>query len=256
MKKEWFKKTLFYESIQRLKAYPRLVGAILLMDILFIVSMLVLQNVFNVFIPRNVTEIVQLFGPAVVLFGFAYYLLLLFSYSFFGYIMLHCIKSFVKKEKLSFRYLGKYFLLNLFIFILGIICVIIINLGLQTVRPEFMKTYILAILVPFLFLFMIYTFLNHAVFIETKNVKKVIRTSFKIMFTEIKKYYGFLFGNAVLLGILLIILAVLWLIGMIFHGRTEFIMRNILSGMALILFIYIALIFNRIMFYLAILKKK
>ena len=111
-------------------------------------------------------------------------------------------------------------------------------------------------MIPFLILFLIFVFLSHAVFIEEKNLRKVIRASFKIMFTDIKRYYGFLLGDAVLGVILIIILIILWLLGMLLGGRIEFILKNIVSGMILVLFIYIIIVLNRIMFYLGILKKK
>ena len=132
---------------------------------------------------------------------------------------------------------------------------ILINLGLKAVRPEFTKFYFWITVIPFLILFVIFVFLSHAVFIEEKNIRKVIRRSFKIMFTDIKQYSGFLLGDAALAIILIIILIILWLLGLLFGGKAEFILRNIISGMVLIVVIYAIIVFNRMMFYLGILKK-
>ncbi|MBW3011219.1 hypothetical protein KY326_03305 [Candidatus Woesearchaeota archaeon] len=256
MKKGWYRRTLFYTGVIKAKENPKLIGLILLFDLLFLFSAFLLQNLFNVFIPKSVVEIVQVFGAFIMVFAFGYYLILLFLYSFFGYIILHFIKSLVKKEKFTFRYLGKYFLLNLFIFVLGLICMIAINLGLKAVRAEFLKIYTAVTLIPFLILFLIFIFIAHAAFIEEKIIRKVIRKSFQIMFADPKRYFGFILGDAVILIILAVLLLIFWLVGIILGGSAEQIFRYLLSGIFIVIFVYVLLILNRIMFYLAVIKKK
>lgn len=259
MKKSRFqarlKNTLFFECLQKIKQKPGSLGMIVIFDILFLLCLFLLQQAFNIFIPTDVARIVELFGGFILVVGLGYYLLSIFLYSLFGYLILHYVKSFVKKEKFTFKYLGKYFLLNLFIFFLGFICMIIVNLGAKAMRPEYLRFYFWAVMIPALILFLIYVFISHALFIENKKIKEVILDSFRVMFAQPETYLGFLAGDLVLGGLLGIILLGIWIIGIVLAGAESMIM-DFVSGILILLFLYSALIVNRIMFYLAVQGRK
>jgi hypothetical protein len=217
---------------------------------------LIFVNLLSFAVPRDPTAIKSMFfgSTALILVSVVvYYLILLFIYSFFKYDMLLFIQGFVKKGRFNFKHIRQFFLLNLFNFILFLVCAMVINYLILGIKDSYQRSFSFWIIVIFLFMFYIFLNLSHSIFIEEKKVKKVIRLSFRIMFGRIKSYAGFLIHTIGLVVLFFILILVLWLIfsRLLQMQMIYAILFNIVSA----IIIYAIVLTNRIYFYLAVEKE-
>ena len=181
-------KLLFIASLKLAMKIPNKVGLIILFDVLFLVSLLVLQKLFRYFAQSFVAEITLTFGLILLIFTLIYYLITLLVYSFFKYSILDFIKSLFERTEFSLNRLGQFYSLNLII--AGIFYAIFLIFGfiLENIKQSYQPLVFIFLAIPYLLFLYAIINISHSLFYEGASIKESVKKSFKITFTKIKIY--------------------------------------------------------------------
>ena len=184
------KEPLFIKSFYLLKSNPNKLGLMALFDALFLVSLFGLNILFNYFSQVFFSSIAMTFEYAIIflVFSVAYYLTVLFVYSFFKYCVLDFIKSLLEKTSFSFSRLGQFYSLN--IIIAGIFLAVMLALSfiLESIKPSYQPFVFIFMAVPCLLILYAITSISHSLFYQGASIKHSIKNGFKVTFTKIKTY--------------------------------------------------------------------
>jgi hypothetical protein len=133
-----------------------------------------------------------------------YYMLLLFVYSFFKYIVLHIIKSCFKQKRIDLNRLGKFYMMNILLFLELFLVFFLLSLLAASIR-EGIAPYV-SLLILLLYSMAAYGFINLAqiLFFEGKGLWESQIAAGKNI-RKLGQYYGvYLVITAALLAIFLI----------------------------------------------------
>ena len=198
-------KLLFIASLKLAMKIPNKVGLIILFDVLFLVSLLVLQKLFRYFAQSFVAEITLTFGLILLIFTLIYYLITLLVYSFFKYSILEFIKSLFDKAEFSFKRLGQFYSLNIMIAGIFFAIMFLANFLLASVKAQYRPFVFIFLAVPYLMFLYIIVNTSHSSFYQGASIKDAIKKGFEITFKKIKVY-----RETILIMILFALL--LWLV--------------------------------------------
>ena len=184
------KEPLFIKSFYLLKSNPNKLGLMALFDALFLVSLFGLNILFNYFSQVFFSSIAMTLEYAVIflVFSVAYYLIVLFVYSFFKYCVLDFIKSLLEKTSFSFSRLGQFYSLNIIIAGMFFAVMLALNFILASIKPLYQPFVFIFMAAPYLLILYATMNVSHSSFYQGTSVKHSIKNGFKMTFTKIKSY--------------------------------------------------------------------
>ena len=244
------KKKAFFNALNAINKNKKSLLYVVLFDVLFLAALFILGQVFNA-ISYSVaaTQTYKLLSLAAL-----YYLALLFIYSLFKYIVLSFIKSVFGKNKLDFNRLGKFYLLNIVIFIILLSLFFLLSILAVSIKQGIAPY--ASLLILFLFAVFAYAFVNisQVLFYEGKGLGGSLRLGAK-HFGKFDKYYGVYLVIAAAF-------AVIFLLFSIFGNLLKFTLFQDYNSLlkygdiytivfvhAVGIIFYIAILFNRYYFY-------
>ena len=252
--KKRFVESSFYRVYHLIKKNPNIYLYTIILDFIFLALLISIGKYFGSFIPQDPQQIIALFKTQtnlllfVFIYPLLYYLFVIFIYSITKLSILNLIKSLYKKHKFTLKGLGKFYLLNILIFIIFFfVALIVLGILALILRRDFLKYVILILSIPFLFF--IYSIINisHTLFIKLLNPKdskgfrseaskpfrkskafskrlgnsknfqsnirkQTIKKSLNITFNKINKYGMFIIWNIILILIYLLFYNIIHLI--------------------------------------------
>jgi len=259
--KRLFLESSFLKVFNIIKKNPNIYFYTIILDFILLAVIISIGKYFGSLIPQDPQQLMNLFKTStnLLLFVFGYpliyYLFVIFIYSITKLSILNLIKSLQEKNKFNLKGLGKFYLLNILLFIIFFLTALAL-LGILALILErgFLEYLVLILAIPFLFF--VYSIINisHTLFIkEQKN--KIIRKSFNIAFNKINKYGAFIIWNLILILTYLLLYNIIHLIFrftiftnqelLTTYGSIYLKIFNIIS----IIFIYLIISLNRIYFY-------
>lgn len=182
------KESLFLQSFRLAKSNPNKTGYMVLFDFLFLVTIYVLQALSqyaaNSIIITPTLSTFYIF----LLFSVIYYLIVIFTYSFFKYVVLDYIKSLFEKTEFSFKRLGQFYALN--IVIAGIFFAVILlgNFVLASIKSQYRPYIFIIMAVPYLLLLYVLLNTSHSLFCRGNSVKESLKKGLKTTFARLKVY--------------------------------------------------------------------
>ena len=241
----------FFNTLKLINKDKKSLFYVVLMDVIFLIALFILAQIFNIISQGALArqQIYQLLFLAVF-----YYLAALFIYSLFKYIILNFVKSVFENNKITFNRLGKFYLLNIIVFLILFLIFFILSLLAASV-VEGIAPFV-SIIILLLYTVIAYAFVNisHVLFIEGKNLIQSLQMAAKSLI-KFNKYYGV---YLVILASFVIVFLVFTLFGNALRGTFFQDYNSILQygDIYTIVFIhtigiifYIAILFNRFYFY-------
>lgn len=250
IKKKFFE-SLFLKSLKLIKKKPKNILYIILFDLLFIGTVYSVSSLFRLIQP-------ELFSLA-LFYMLLNFLIFAFIYSFFKYIVLDYVLSFVKKTEFSFKRIKDFFILNLLIFIILLLIMIFVNIiSIFTIKPQYLQQFLSV--VSFIIFFFIYACLNisHSLFMQGNNWRSSFVKGNSFLFKKIKSYFP-VYGFSLLALILLLFLGniVVLLLRFIPNTSLGFYQAYMsIYSVVILLFLYALHIVNRLYFYLIVERVK
>lgn len=259
--KKRFLESSFFRVFSIIKKNHTIYLYTIILDFVFLFLIIFAGKYFGSLIPQDPQQLINLLKTQtnlllfVTIYPIIYYLFVIFLYSITKLNILNLIKSLYEKNKLNLKGLGKFYLLNILLFVIFFFAALIIMGILALIlKKDFLKYLILILSVPFLFF--MYSIINiaHTRFINNKK-DKIIKQSINIAFNKIPKYGPFIIWNILLTIIYLLIYNIIHVI----LRFTLFLNKEILASYAplylkifniiSIIIIYLIIAFNRIYFY-------
>ncbi len=186
--KNSIKNSLFAKSLKLTKSNPGKIGLMILFDIMFLISFFALQKLFRYFSTNLIIPVSFSSVFIFIIFSLIYYLIILFSYTFFKYSILDFIKSLFGKSQFSFSRLGQFYLLNILIIGVFFAIMLLFNSILVNIKQTYALYVFTLLAVPYsLFLYLVIN-ISHSEFYEGDSIKTAIKKSFIKTFTKIKSY--------------------------------------------------------------------
>ena len=244
------KKKAFFKSLNAVRENKQSLLYTVLIDLLFFAALFILGQVFNA-ISYSIAA-AQLLKAAVI--ALLYYLALLFIYSFFKHIVLHLIKSSFGKHDLEFGRLGKFYLLNIIIFVMLLSVFLLLSLLVLNIKQGIAPYASLLILLLFSMFAYAFANINQILFYEGKSLWGSLGMAAKYL-GRFNRYYGI---YAVIIAVFSIIFLLFTLFGnllkiTLFQDYDSLLkygdIYTIIFMHAVGIIFYIAILFNRYYFY-------
>jgi len=259
--KKRFLESSFFKVFSIIKNNKQTYIYTIALDLLFLALILFIGKSLGSLIPKDPTQIMAIFKTNtnlllfVIIYPIIYYLFIIFIYSIVKLTTLNLIKPLFEKAKFTFKRLGKFYLLNLIVFLIFFFsALIILAVFALILRADFLKYVLVVLLIPFLFFLYSIINISHTLFIKDEK-KKLIKKSFKIAFNKIKNYGMFITWDIILILIYLVIYNIIHLIFRFTLFANKELLANygsaylkIFNIVSLIVF-YLIIAFNRIYFY-------
>jgi len=233
----------------------------IMIDFIFIALTVFLGKYFSTLVPTDPTKLMEFFKTStnlllfVIIYPIAYYLFIIFLYSIAKLSILKLIKQLYDKTNLNLKGLGKFYLLNILIFLIfSLTALIIFGILAWLLQRSFLKYIVIALLIPFLFFLYSTVNISHTLFISGQR-NRLIRKSLNTAFNKIPQYGMFIVWSTILILIYLIFYNFIHLLFRFTLFTNEQILTayyapymKIFSIISLI-FLYLVIAFNRIYFY-------
>lgn len=230
------------------------------LDFIFLALIIFIGKYFGSLIPQDPQELMNLFKTQtnlllfVFIYPIVYYIFVILIYSITKLSILNLIKLIYEKRKFSLKQLGKFYLLNISLFIIFFFfALFLLGILALILEKSFLKYVILILSIPFLFLVYSILNINHTLFV--KNEEKVVKKGFSIAFAKVNKYWTFIVWDVILVFIYLLFYNIIHLL----FRFTIFLNKEILTtygpiylkifNIISLIFIYLIISFNRIYFY-------
>lgn len=182
------KDSLFAKSFSLLKSNPNKAGMMVLFDAMFLVSVLALNILGNYL--ANGLAMPSAFASSVafIVFSLAYYLIVLFAYSFFKYGVLNFIKSLSEKADFSLKRIGQFYSLNIIIAGIFFTAMLAANFILAGIRQAYAPFVFIFLAVPYLLFLYVIINLSHSMFYQGASAMDSVKKSFAAAFAKMKVY--------------------------------------------------------------------
>jgi len=186
MMKFELKKSVFFQTLSKINKSKKSLFCTILIDILFLISLYILGRIISVV---GYAALTRQQSTQLLVFVIVYYLVLLFVYSLFKYIILHFVKSVFEKSKINFNILGKFYLLNIIIFVILFVVFFLLSLLASSIKESIAP--FTSLLILLLYVVFSYACLNlsHTLFFEGKRLKGSLMLTIKFL-GKFNKYYG------------------------------------------------------------------
>ena len=243
------KKKVFFNSLNAIKENKKSLLYIIIIDVIFFTALFILGQVFNAISSVSMQQIYMLLLLAVF-----YYLALLFIYSFFKYIILYLIKSSFGKNKLEFDKLGKFYLLNIVIFVILSLVFFLLSLLAASIKQGIAPYASLLILLLFSVFAYAFANISQVLFSEGKGLGGSLGLAAKYL-GRLNKYYGI---YVVIISAFAIIFSLFGIFGnllkiTLFQDYNSLLkygdIYTIIFVHAVGIILYLAILFNRYYFY-------
>ena len=250
------KKRVFFNSLNAIRENKKSLLYIVIIDVIFFAALFVLGQVFNA-ISYSVS-MQQTY--MLLLLAVFYYLALLFIYSFFKYIILYLIKSSFGKNKLEFDRLGKFYLLNIVIFVILSLVFFLLSLLAASIKQGIAPYASLLILLLFSVFAYALVNISQVLFSEGKGLGGSFGLAAKYL-GRLNNYYGI---YSVIVAVFAIIFSLFGIFGnllkiTLFQDYNSLLkygdIYTIIFVHAVGIILYLAILFNRYYFY-NIIKEK
>ncbi|MBI1936480.1 hypothetical protein HYS31_08690 [Candidatus Woesearchaeota archaeon] len=176
------KESLFIKSLKLAKSRPGNLGLMVLFDAAFFLSFFYLLPYLAGYfgeaflVPFRLISSQLQYLTAYFLFSAIYYLLMIFTYSFFKYVVLDAVRGLFQKSEFSFKGLARFYALNL---ILVLPIYLAFSLLLANVQPQYRPAvFIIAGLPLFLLLYTLIN-LSHSYYYSSGSIKRALEVSFR-----------------------------------------------------------------------------
>ncbi|MDP3766143.1 MAG: hypothetical protein Q8R04_06540, partial [Nanoarchaeota archaeon] len=247
--------SLFIKSFNLAKSNPSKTGLMVLFDALFFILVLYVFPAANQYIAQGIFITPTTLSFYLLIFlSLIYYLIIILVYSFFKYIVLDYIKSLFERTEFSFSRLGQFYALNIVIAGIFFAIMILANLLLASIKPQYRPFVFIALATPYLLLLYVIANVAHSAFYQGASIKESLKKGFKTTFTKIRIY-----RETILIMILFALLLWLLFLGLgylirltannyslylrLYSYFTEF------SKWSVMVVAYFAILINRISFY-------
>ena len=259
--KKRFLESYFLRVFDIIKKNSNICLYTIILDFIFLALIMSVGKYFGSIIPSDPQQLMDILKSStnlllfVFLYPTIYYLFVIFVYSIAKLSIFNLIKSLYEKNRFTLKGLGKFYLLNIMLFVILFFSGLVLWAILALIfKSDFLNYIILILLIPFLFFCYSIVNISHTLFIKNGG-KKIIRKGFNIAFNKIKRYGMFIIWD---LAIILIYLIFYNLIHLIFrlsifsneqilasYGDIYLKIFNIIS----LIVLYLIIAFNRIYFY-------
>ncbi|MEA2037463.1 MAG: hypothetical protein U9O94_08180 [Nanoarchaeota archaeon] len=259
--KKLFSESSFSRVLDIIKKNPNIYFYTLLLDFVFISIIIFMGKYFGSLIPSDTQQLLSIFKSPANLLLFAllyiiiYYSFVLFIYSITKLSILNLIKKLYVKNIFTLKGIGKFYLLNILIFIIFFFTGLILFGMLAIIfRTEFLSYIVLILSIPFLLLWYSVINISHVLLMKDKK-EKIIRKSFKIAFTKINEYGMFVAWDVIAVITYLLFYSLIHLIFRFAVFSNEQISSNFLPiylkifSIVSLIVLYLIISFNRIYFY-------
>ncbi len=185
------KESLFVKSFRLAKANPNKTGLMVLFDVLFLISIFALNRLIQYISPFLIGGIIAptlATGILFVTFSLIYYLIALFTYSFFKYSVLDSIKSIFANTDSSFNRLGQFYALNIVIAGIFFAVMLAANLIMGSIQTSYAPYVFIVLAIPYLLFLYVITNISHSLFFQGASIKDSVKKGFTITFTKMKVY--------------------------------------------------------------------
>lgn|SRR3989338_4555753 len=182
------KESYFIKSFRLAKANPNKIGLIILFDVMFVIAAFSLNKILqffseSIFISQPLWSI-----AAFITLSLLYYLLMILAYSFFKYLVLDYTKTLFEKSAFSFSRLAQFYKLNVVIAGILFAAIVLFELILKYLQPQYRPWVFIAVAVPFLVLLYVLVNSAHSSFYNGSSIKQSINYGFRVTFTKLKAY--------------------------------------------------------------------
>ena len=259
--KKRFRESAFFKVIKVIRNNLGVYFYTLVFDFIFLGLIFFIGKYVGSFIPSDAQQLMDYFKSKanlllfVTIYPVIYYLFVIFVYSITKLSVLNLVKAMHEKNKISLKGIGKFYVLNIIIFIIFFFSGVILMATLAFIfKKEFMSYATLVLAIPFLLLLYSVINISHTMFVKGFR-EKVARRSFKITVYKIKSYGMFLAWDIVLILVYLVVYNMINLLFKFFiltsseminsYGGVYVKTANIIS----LIFVYLIIAFNRVYFY-------
>lgn len=180
--------SLFVKSLKLLKSNPSSAGLMILFDALFLSTFFATFRIFAYFAENLGLPQVPSSIFAVLVLSIIYYLLIILAYSFFKCGIFDFMKSLFEKSEISFRRLGKFYLLNIVIAGIFFFFFLLLNFLLASIKEAYRPIVFPAFAAPISVLMYILTNTTQSLFYEGHSINDALRKGLRLTFTKIKLY--------------------------------------------------------------------
>jgi hypothetical protein len=241
---------LFSKSLAVIRARTLTFKKTVVMDLLFLITLVILMRGAIRFIPDPSTPLYYMFGlPFVVSVSILFFLLGVLLYSFIKYRTLFVIESLLEDARFNLDRFDKFYILNILVFGTWFLALFIANISAQFVAPA-LKIIIWTLFA--LFSALIYSFISisHWLYAHETKFRKTIRKTFAIMKVGFEKYVGIvelLFSTLAIYVVIAIVAGFILKIIGINLGIYQ--MVAVIIG---VIVFYVVIAYNRICFYFVV----
>ena len=179
------KKKVFFRSLNAVRENKQPLFYIILIDVIFFAALFILGQVFNAIS----YSIAAAQAYKILSLAALYYAALLLIYSFFKYAVLHLIKSSFGKNSLDFGRLGKFYLLNIIIFVMLLLAFLLLSLLVLNIKQGIAPYASLLLLLLFSVFAYAFANISQILFYEGKSLGGSLGMAAKY-FGRLDKYYG------------------------------------------------------------------
>ncbi|HLC60694.1 MAG TPA: hypothetical protein VJJ52_04650 [Candidatus Nanoarchaeia archaeon] len=203
--KSFVRDSVFLQSFRIVKSNLGISGMIILFDLMFLVSFLTMQKLFDYSAPAIISNINA--NPLLLFFVLSslYYLILLFVYSIFKFSVIGFVKSLFFKSRPSFREFWKFYALNLAIALVFLAVMLVLDYVLANLKPDFAPYVFLVMAVPYALILYASVNISQSLLCHGNSLTASLKKGFAITFAEIKRYRE-------LVLVMIISAAALWII--------------------------------------------
>jgi len=251
------KKGVFFKTLNLVNENKKSLLYIITLDVIFFVALFILGQIFNA-MSYSVSlrqQIYQLLFLVIV-----YYLVVLFIYSLFKYLVLFFVKSTFKKYKLDFDRLGKFYMLNIILFLILFLIFFILSIIAASINEGIAPFISLGILLLYIVFAYAFVNINHVLFYEGKGLIATLQSGTKFL-GKFTSYYGVYIVILAAFGIIALLFSIFGtaLKNTLFQDYNALLqygdVYTIVFVHAVGIIFYLAILFNRFYFY-GIVKEK
>lgn len=226
---KFINKLFYQDTIIDILRRKKLFSFMLLFDIFFILSIVLINSIIAFMIPNSYEKLANIFGSPgnllifTIIYTFIYFGLILLIYSFFKYCILDFIKSLFEKQRFTIKRLLKLYILNLKYIVIPIVLSFVLLFFISlSIERDYASGLFILIMIPILFFY--YPFINlcHSSFYKGKND---IMRSLRIAFSP-QKYYRIYLSSFIIIICYLMITFLLTLISKHTIFRNEELYHN------------------------------
>ncbi|MBI5393131.1 hypothetical protein HZA96_04630 [Candidatus Woesearchaeota archaeon] len=248
-KPSWFKKTLFYKTLDYCRQKPSYLFLTMIYDLVFVLGLYIINKLFMYLFPPQFSA--PTFGFIIVLLIIALSFSLL--YSFTKYIILSIIDSFTKSLHLKLESFGFFYLFNTIFFIITFLLLLTTNVFIKTyIKPELITTMQYILFTLLIVLFSMLLSIVHSNFIKKRSMKSALKQTMHSLshLQTYKPIFNIVIINFIILSFMFLFV---YILDKTYLSQLQdfnlYISISFVLFLILVIINYLLHVFNRISFY-------